>query len=365
MDWVTCSHSAACTGIARQPYGLCLFHLPAERLDEELGKLVPGRLLDLRGTRLDEALLSRVLAAVAYRPGRTRLDLAHFTGEARLAEMEFAGDLTLDGARFDRLASFYGTRFLGNVSLAGASFARELSFHGARVGGHACLDRAVVCRDALFSGAVFGRGLSCERARFEGFASFDGALLGESAQFRGARFGRTLSFRKVGGQAVFEGARFCGDAYLSATGRLSAARARAEGALDVSVTGGALSLRGVETAGPLTVRLQDARADLEGAVLRGRATVSGRGAAGVDSLRGVEAPDLALFGLDLSTCRFAELAHPAGLRVRDCVFALTPRGLRLGLRWPPLRWFSRRRTTLADEYGRRGWREPRDAEAAP
>ncbi|WP_425568210.1 pentapeptide repeat-containing protein [Nonomuraea rubra] len=80
--------------------------------------------------------------------------------------MTFAGDVSLDGARFDRLASFFGARFEGNVSLAGVRFTRELSFHGVTVRGHVSLDRAVMSRDALFSQAVFGHGLSCERARF-------------------------------------------------------------------------------------------------------------------------------------------------------------------------------------------------------
>ncbi|MFI6481968.1 pentapeptide repeat-containing protein [Nonomuraea sp. NPDC050663] len=364
MDWVTCSHSPACTGIARPPYGLCLSHLAPHQLDEELAAIRPGRLLDLRGTRLDADLLARVVEAAGRRPGRTRLDHAHFPDETRLSELEFAGDLTLENARFDRLASFYGSRFLGNLSLAGARFCRELSLHGARVHGYTSLDRAMIGRDALFGEAVFARGLSCERARFDGFATFDGALIGETACFRGARFGRTLSFRKVGGSAAFEAAHLCGDAYLSSGGRLSLARARADGLVDLSVHGNAVDLRRLEVGGQLLVRLTDARADLEGAVLRGRATISGRGLAAVDSLRAVDAPELTLRGLDLASCRMAGLVHPGGLRVKDCSFALTPRGVRLSLGWPPLRWFSRRRT-LADEHGWRGWNAVTDPGATP
>lgn len=364
MDWVTCSHTTDCTGIARPPHGRCLFHLSPEHLDAELAAFVPGRLLDLRGTRIDGELLARVLTAVGHRPGRTRLDHAHFPGEARLAEVEFTGDLSLDGARFDQLASFFHSRFLGNVSLAGARFARELSFHGAQVRGHASFDRATVARDALFSEATFTRGFSGERARFDGYATFDGTLFGETAFLRGARFGRTLSFRKVRGGGCFEAARLCGPVYASTTGRLSLAYARAAAAVDLTVRDGGLDLRHAEVTGPLRVRLADARADLEGSVLRGRAALSGRGLAGLDSLREVVAPDLSLTGLDLTTCRFAGLAHPSGLRVRECAFALTPRGVRLNLGWPPLRWFARRHT-LADEHGWRGWSQPVDPAATP
>lgn len=364
MDWVTCAHSASCTGIARQPFGICLFHLsPAQRADT-LATLVPGRLLDLRGTTIDAGLLEQVLEAVGRRPGRTRLEQARFTGEAKFSGVHFLGDLSLDGASFERLASFFDARFDGNVSLSGARFARELSFHGARVRGHASLDRALVARDALFSQTTFGRGLSCQRARFDGYATFDGALFGDTAGFRGARFGRTLSFRKIAGAAVFDAAHFAADAYLSAIGRLSAVQARADGALDVTVADCLLDLRRAEVAGALQVRMTGSRADLEAAVLRGPATVTGRGAAGLSSLRQVVAPSLTLSGLDLTTCHFAGLAHPSGLRLKDCTFAFTPRGVRLSLRWPPLRWFSRRRA-LADEHGWRGWVQPPDDTATP
>ncbi|PRX62149.1 uncharacterized protein YjbI with pentapeptide repeats [Nonomuraea fuscirosea] len=364
MDWVTCAHSADCTGIAGRPSGLCLAHLSPEQLGAALGALSPGRLLDLRGTTVTSDLLSRVLDATGARPGRTRLDRVRFTGDVKLAGVTFEGDVSLDGATFDRLASFFGARFEGNVSLAGVRFRRELSFHGVTVRGHVSLDRAVMARDALFSQAVFGHGLSCERARFDGYATFDGARLGDGAAFRGARFGRTLSFRKVSGHAGFDAAHFAADAYLSATGRLSAARARADGLLDVVVTRCGVDLRGVEVTGPLTVRLTDAQADLEGARLRGPATVTGRGRSTLTSLREVEAASLELFGLDLSSCRFAGLAHPSGVRVKDCTFALTPRGVQVGLRWPMLRWFSRRRA-LADEHTRRGHGHAGDTGASP
>jgi uncharacterized protein YjbI with pentapeptide repeats len=364
MDWVTCAYSAACTGIASRTTGFCLAHHAPDELPQALDEMSPGRLLDLRGTTLSGELLSRVLEATGGRPGRARLDRVRFTGDVRLSGVTFTGDVSLDGARFERLASFFGARFEGNASLAGARFTRELSFHGVTVRGHVCLDRAVMSRDALFSQAVFGHGLSCERARFDGYATFDGARLGGGAAFRGARFGRTLSFRKVSGHAGFEAAHFAADAYLSATGRLSVARARADGLLDVAVSRCGVDLRGVEVAGTTTLRLTDSQADLEGAVLRGPATVTGRGRSGLTSLRQVDASDLALYGLDLSACRFAGLARPSGVRVKDCTFALTPRGLRVSLRWPMLRWFSRRRA-LADEHTMRGWGAPGDPGATP
>ncbi|MFG3439543.1 pentapeptide repeat-containing protein [Nonomuraea sp. NPDC047897] len=351
MDWVTCTHSAACTGIARRPYGLCLSHLHPDDLTATLAGMAPGRLLDLRGTAIGGDLLTRVVEATGRRPGRARFDRVRFTGDVRLADVTFAGDVSLDGALFERLASFFGSRFEGNVSLAGARFARELSFHGVEVRGHLALDRAVMARDALFSQAGFGHGLSCEGARFDGFATFDGARLGDGATFRGARFGRTLSFRKVRGGALFEAAHFAADAYLSATGRLSAARARADGTLDVSVSDGSADLRRVEVAGATTLRLADARADLEGAVLRGPATVTGRGRSALTSLRQVDAPSLTLHGLDLSACGFAGLVHPAGVRLTECRFGMSARGVREGVRAPVMRWLSRRSAPAPQQPG--------------
>ncbi|MFI6290271.1 pentapeptide repeat-containing protein [Nonomuraea sp. NPDC050790] len=363
MDWVTCAHSGACTGFAHQPHGSCLFHAAPERRAEVLRTLGPGRLVDLRGTTIDAELLERVLEATGRRPGRTRLDRAHFTGETRFAGVAFLGDVSLDGARFDRLASFFGARFEGNVSLAGARFAREVSFHGVRVRGHLSLDRALLARDALFSQTACGRGLSCERARFDGFATFDGAVVGDGAVFRGARFGRTLSFRKVVGPAGFDTAHFLGNVYVSLTGRLSAAHVHAENGLDLCVTGSGADLRHAEVTGPLLLRLTDAQADLESAVLHDPSAVSGRGRAALTSLREVRAATLSLSGLDLSTCRFSGYTDPAGLRLKNCAFALTPSGVRFGLRWPPLRWFSRRRS-LADEHLLRGWSAPGEAAAS-
>src|SRR5437868_1551011 len=360
MDWVTCRHVPGCTGIARQPYGICLSHLSPEQLAGALGDLAPGRLLDLRGTTIDGDLLGLVLTATQRRPGRTRLEQSRFTGEARFGETRFEGDVSLDGARFDRLASFFGTRFAGNVSFTDARFARQLSLHGALVTGHACFDRAVFGSDALFSQAGFGRGLSCERARFDGFATFDGARIDGGASFRGTRFGRTLSFRKVRGRAGFESAHFAAAAYLSGTGRLTAIAARADGALDVVAENCSVDLRRIEVAGTTTVRLIGSQADLEASRLLGPATVTGRSFSSLTSLRGTEAPQLSLYGLDLSTCRFAGLSHPEGIRLTGCTFAFTPRGIRLSLRWPPLRWFSRRRA-LADEHGWRGWIPPEEA----
>jgi uncharacterized protein YjbI with pentapeptide repeats len=109
----------------------------------------------------------------------------------------------------------------------------------------------------------------------------------------------------------------------------------------VAVRACGVDLRRVVVAGATILRLTDSQADLEGAVLRGPASVTGHGRSTVTSLREVDAAQLALSGLDLSACRFAGLAHPAGVRLKECTYALP--GMHMNMRGPLLRWFARRR----------------------
>ncbi|GAA4228648.1 uncharacterized protein YjbI with pentapeptide repeats [Streptosporangium album] len=359
VGWVTCAASPQCAGSARRPYERCLAHLDEDELDEVAGGLSPGSAIDLRGTVVDGHLLERILSATHRRLGRARFDRAVFPGEARFGGVVFDGDVTFDQARFHRLASFLDARFAGNVSFREVRFSRELSLHGVSVAGHAAFDRVCAGRDALFGAARFGRTASFENAEFQGFATFDGTRFTGDATFRGCRFGRASSFRRAefGGLAGFEAARFwagCSMAPATVGRSLSLAGAWAGNGLDVTARGCAVDLRRLRVAGPLAVRLEGAEADLEGATLRGPATVSGRGPARMTSLRGVDSEALTLSRVDLSTCGFTGIRHPERLRLAGCAFATTPRGVRFALRWPPLRWWTPRRT-LADEHAWRGW----------
>ncbi|GHH69586.1 hypothetical protein GCM10017673_20260 [Streptosporangium violaceochromogenes] len=362
MGWVTCAVSPECVGAARQPYGRCLAHLAPRELDEIVGGMASGSAIDLRGTTVGRDLLRRILTATRGNLGRTRFDRATFTEDARFGGMVFEGDVSFDQARFRRLASFVDARFTGNVSFREVRFSKELSLHGVTVAGHAAFDRMSVARDALFSAGGFARTASFEGAEFHDFATFDGSRFGGDATFRGCRFGRMVSLRKVdfGGLAGFEAARFWAGASVApaAVGRrLSLTGAWAGNGLDLTVRGCPVDLRRMRVTGRLTVRLDDAHADLEGATLHGPATVDGRGTSKVVSLREVETEALELRCVDLSTCRFAGIRTPERLRLTGCTFATTPRGVRFALRWPPLRWWSRRHT-LADEHAWRGWSRP-------
>ncbi len=338
VGWVTCAASPECAGSARQPYGRCLAHLDAAELDEVVRGLSPGSAVDLRATVVGRDLLERILGATRGRLGRARFDWATFPESVRFGDIAFGGDVSFDHAHFRCLASFFDARFARNVSFREARFDRGLSLHGVAVTGHAAFDRVSIDGDALFGGALFNRTASFECADFHGFVTFDGTGFAGDATLRGCRFRRTVSFRKTsfGGLAGFDGARFSAGGYLApiSVGRhLTLAGAWAGKGLDVTTGGCSVDLRRLEVGGRLNVRLDDAEADLEGATLHGPATVRGRDGARVTSLHEVDAEELELADLDLSTCLFTGIRHPEGLRMSGCALAVVPRGARLGQRW--------------------------------
>ncbi|HEY9522745.1 MAG TPA: pentapeptide repeat-containing protein [Thermopolyspora sp.] len=338
-----------------------------------MDSLVPGAPLDLRGTEINDDLLTRILTATGGRLGRARFDRARFTGPARFGRTVFTGDASFGRARFDALASFFCARFASNVSFRDARFARQLSMHGAGVRGHACFDGASVGEDALYSEARFARTVSFERARFHGFASFDRTGFDGDATFRGARFGRAVSFggTSFAGGSAFQGVRFAADAFLSPASigrRLDLTGVSAQDVLTIDAGTCTLDLGRARVMDRLTVRLAGGQVDLRGVTVHGHATVSnttvaardeaGRGEAGrtlrIVSLDDVQADRLTLVGADLSGCRLSRVGRPERLRLSDCGFASPPAGLQVGLRWPPVRWWSRRQL-LADEQVWRGW----------
>ncbi|MFC4585899.1 pentapeptide repeat-containing protein [Sphaerisporangium corydalis] len=370
VGWKTCDASPECAGITRGPYGRCMAHLTPAELDEVLGELAPGRGVDLRGTTIGEELLARVLDATERHLGRARFDRAAFTGPARFAGVVFAGDASFDHARFDLLASFFGARFTRNASFRGVRFAHQFSMHEARVRGHGAFDHVHIGSDALFGDARFGRDASFLGAEFHGFAAFDGTMFDGEAIFRGARFHRAVSYRKAvfAGTAGFEGTRFHEAAFLTQVRvgrRLALAGVHASAPLELDTAGCPVDLRAARITGRFTARLADADIDLREAVLAGPATVTRRaGRVRVVSLDRLDAGALTLSGVDLSTCRLGRLRRPEALSLSRCVFAATPRGVRFGLGWPPVRWWTGRRV-LADEHVWRGWSAAADQPLDP
>ncbi len=349
LSWSTCATSADCVGVSRQPYNRCLTHMEAEELDVHLATLRPGQCLDLRGTTLPAGLLDRILAAMENVVGRARFDRATFSAPARFGDVTFNGDASFDDARFEALASFFGTRFGGNVSFQGVRFGKEISLYGSRVRGHLSMDDAAVASDALFGEACFGSA-SFRGAEFHGFSSFDQARFHGDATFRGARFSRPVSFLKTAfeGTAGFQSVRFSAKAFLAPAlvGRqLALNQARAQGPVELHVTGCPVDLSEARVLGRLTVKAGDADLDLTGLTSRGRSKVMRKGGPiRILSIAGLDADELTIEGADLTRCHLPGAVNAERLRLRDCVFAASPGGRRqLRFSWPPLRrtFFSR------------------------
>ncbi|WP_066361612.1 pentapeptide repeat-containing protein [Herbidospora mongoliensis] len=323
--------------------------MEAEELDVHLATLRPGQCLDLRGTTLPAGLLDRILAAMENVVGRARFDRATFSAPARFGDVTFNGDASFDDARFEALASFFGTRFGGNVSFQGVRFGKEISLYGSRVRGHLSMDDAAVASDALFGEACFGSA-SFRGAEFHGFSSFDQARFHGDATFRGARFSRPVSFLKTAfeGTAGFQSVRFSAKAFLAPAlvGRqLALNQARAQGPVELHVTGCPVDLSEARVLGRLTVKAGDADLDLTGLTSRGRSKVMRKGGPiRILSIAGLDADELTIEGADLTRCHLPGAVNAERLRLRDCVFAASPGGRRqLRFSWPPLRrtFFSR------------------------
>ncbi|KAA9378403.1 hypothetical protein F5972_16225 [Microbispora cellulosiformans] len=285
--------------------------------------------------------------------GHAAFDHATIRGDALFGAARFGGDppaeVTPGGAPSH--GPFPGSPSPGVPSTTAFRTAPDVSSHGPRNTPFA------QAPDTSFHG---GRDVSFEGTQFRGFAAFDAALFAGDVVFRGARFHRAVSFRGAvcGATAAFEGARFQGAAYLGPMRvgrRLSLAGVRAGAALHLETGGCRVILRAADVAGPLVARLSDTDLDLRDAVLGGTSAVTRRaGRLRVTSLDGLDAGALTLTGADLRGCGLGGLRRPERLRLRECLFAATPGGMRLRLGWPPVRWWSRRRV-LADEHLWRGW----------
>lgn len=153
--------------------------------------------------RTAQRVLTRHLRAqdeTAYWPGVV-LDLSG----AALVDFDVAGctlvDAAFTGAAFTGATSFAGATTTGRLLLRAASFG-DLALDGLTAGGEVVLDDARVQGIASFDGAGFTDGLSCRRSRLAGPTSFRGATFGQPTSFDATRFENDTTFR----EAVFDGA---------------------------------------------------------------------------------------------------------------------------------------------------------------
>lgn len=213
--WISCLHDDGCKGARWGEGDVCLAHLDEPALHDALAELHPGSDIDLRGTRLTQGLLDRVLSALTPdgddavpRIGIAKFDGAQFSELGWFRRAQFSGDAWFEGAQFSDGALFSGVQFDGNARFREARFTRSAEFDGARFSKKAVFARAQVRGSALF-----------EKAQFSGEANFISAQVSENAGFIGAQFSGEANFgaAKIGETAWFSGAQFSSDADFSET----------------------------------------------------------------------------------------------------------------------------------------------------
>ncbi|MEU7924803.1 pentapeptide repeat-containing protein [Micromonospora sp. NPDC049107] len=158
-----------------------------------------------------ETEVRRTAQRVLTRHLREHDETAHWPGVvldlsgAALVDFDAAGctltDATFTGATFTGATSFAGATTTGRLLLRAASFG-DLALDGLTAGGEVVLDDARVQGLASFEGADFADGLYCRRSRFAGQTSFRGATFGQPSSFDATRFENDTTFR----ESVFDGA---------------------------------------------------------------------------------------------------------------------------------------------------------------
>ncbi|MFF7459404.1 pentapeptide repeat-containing protein [Kitasatospora sp. NPDC008115] len=218
-EGVTAADLVGCRGIRVGSDGRCLAHLPDSDRVAYLTALAPGSDLDLRGTTIDETLLSSIRAACTDRSttnprfGRTDFTESTFTGDARFYSATFTGDAKFELATFTGDAGFDAVTFSGDAKFESATFTGDAEFHAVDFIGHAEFDAATFVGDAKF------------HAAFTGGARFAWATFRSNAQFISATFTSYTWFNSATfvGDAMFNSATFSGSTgFDSATFRSDA-----------------------------------------------------------------------------------------------------------------------------------------------
>ncbi len=129
------------------------------------------------------------------------------------------GDVRLDGAEFDRGATFDQTQFHAQVNLSVAAFNALVSFTDSNFAGPAIFDHAAFGGPALFTAHRSDRpkATTCANA-FHQEASFAGAIFGSDADFTGRCFGGPATFTDANfrGRTSFADTKFSADANFTA-----------------------------------------------------------------------------------------------------------------------------------------------------
>jgi uncharacterized protein YjbI with pentapeptide repeats len=409
-DWPTCAIDE-CVGAVSQGRR-CLGHLDRADRAEAFTAWLDQPEIDVRGLRIDSALLDDILVAFGAAKswagsgeaplvrfdgarfttnvsfdnirfaGGVTFDEAHFTGDVRFGGVFFAGSTRFDRVEFDGLAAFDGTRFAGhytrfdearfhktarfvqavfdqNVWFNDVEFGGHLMFNGARFLGDLSVNGARFMGAARFNSATFAALAWFKRARFLGERTcFDGAEFAGSARFDDTVFGGDVSFAET----RFAGAQVIGP--VTATGRFDFDDAVFERAVRMEVDAAELTCRNVRFDDIAELQVRRAVVVCDGAAPSARLTIAAPPCQAsaelpgprLRSLNGVDTEKLVLNNVDLSGCLFAGARQLDRIRIGGYdAFARTPYsgrwrwGWSAGRVWPGVwRWSARR--TLADEH---------------
>jgi uncharacterized protein YjbI with pentapeptide repeats len=334
-DWPQCGKVLGprkrCTGARVGDGAYCWAHLDPGPREEAVAELKPGGDLDLRGTEVTPRLLEEILRGLAddrvIRIGKARCQKAVFTGHVNFTKMTVGGG-----------ASFNMASFAAGVTFTEAKFVGEADFSAATFGG-----------DSVFAGIEFI----------------------SAASFIGAQFDRLRLSGVSAATVSFTNARVAGEFTMDpacAVSTLTLDGLRATGPVDVRARVSKLMCLNAEFTERTRFRLTGTRLWLADTVFAQPATVeSAADLVTVRTLQGVDAEHLTLANADLSRCLISGLLRPEELRIEGrCVFASTPRGLRMRYGCLPWRWTVR--DTLYEELlwrarhqvPRLGWSLPDD-----
>jgi uncharacterized protein YjbI with pentapeptide repeats len=216
-----------------------------------------GRAADFGGARFDRvawfggAEFSDVEFGCARFGGLAGFGRARFRGPARFAGTRFGGDAAFDDARCEGEVSFEDGVFVGGASFCGARFVGVAGFAGARWLSDAHFDRAdfgaaveftglVFETHATFAGCQFAQADEIGPMRGEGTVVLDDAVMGAALTLRidAARvsccrthFAQTADLDLNVVELSLEGARFVGEATLSAGPRMPGSERTGRGRL--------------------------------------------------------------------------------------------------------------------------------------
>jgi uncharacterized protein YjbI with pentapeptide repeats len=347
---------SGCRGVRIGAGEACLAHLSDSALARFLGELEPGGNLKLRGTRLGRSLLRRVLTQFRSDDGSTAL------GDVDFSDCTFPEDASFEGVRFEGSASFEGTEFAGEAKFARAIFVGTASFWVARfLAGakfhycrfesaasfpevrfekYAAFTRTTFCDVINFDGVEGREGLYLLNATLEKACHIGPLALHEGAEFNGAQFKDSVIIEISSPRADLSDCRFFGG------GRISFRHT------DVVADNAVFAEPTVLTSSPhpflfyTRFGIEELDESIIGEIYRERDVR-------LLSARGINGTNLALFDLDLSWCLFRGARQLDKVFLGEgLVFELTPRGIRFGRMWPPIKYWTRR-NVLEEE---RTWR---------